>query len=148
MDSKRQQIIDAIDARLKTIKTVNGYETDAGNNVFEWRATPLQDSELPALLFRDTTSPVDDETYSMHLHTLSVEITLVASGATSADIIRKMLADIQKAIGTDATWSGIAADTLLRTVDIGTVEHAEFKYTGGAINIAIQYLTERWNAYQ
>src|SRR3990170_6560821 len=44
-DSKRQQIVSALDTRLKTILTTGGYETNLGNNVKWWRQEPFADTE-------------------------------------------------------------------------------------------------------
>ena len=52
-DTIRESIMSALDARLKTITVLNGYASDAGDNVFDWREDPLQDDELDALEYRD-----------------------------------------------------------------------------------------------
>src|SRR3990170_3357246 len=52
-DSIRQQIMTAIDTRLKLITITNGYETNAGNNVYEFWDIALEDDELPAIIWRD-----------------------------------------------------------------------------------------------
>ena len=54
MSSSRQQIVDALAARLATITKVGGYQTDAGANVFVWRKYQLMPAECPALLLQDT----------------------------------------------------------------------------------------------
>ncbi|HLE18673.1 MAG TPA: hypothetical protein VI728_10365 [Syntrophales bacterium] len=146
-DSKRQQLIDAIDARFKTIKTTNGYETELGNNVFAWRSSPIEAAELPCLLYRDTNETIE-LTIGAHIHTLTIETEIITSGGTAIKDIRKMLADIIKCIGADLTWGGIAEDTLPVAGEDIKIEQQENIITGAKLSFAAQYVTEPFNPYQ
>lgn len=150
MDSKRQLICSAVDARLKTILTSAGYNSDLGKNVFEWRPTPLEINELPAVNWRDISegdSNASAGTIGYHNHTLTFELrVLTAKGKTTAKEIRAILADIIEAISIDQTWGGLA----IRTDPVSNemeVEEAEHIIGGTTVTFIITYQTKKWNPY-
>jgi hypothetical protein len=151
-DSIRQRILTALDTRLKTIRTSAGYETELGLNVYEWRVIDLQEMELPGLIWKDyavgeaePATIMGDE--SLTEQTMDIDINIkVQDGQDTASTIRKAIADVQKAIGTDETWGGLA----LMTSDNGneTERDQEDRITGNVtMRIGITYHTTRWNAY-
>lgn len=144
-DSTRQDIIDAIDTRLKTIKTTAGYKTNAGNNVFDWLDRDLADSELDAIIYRDKSSVMDMSDFDSKISSVIVEIEVkTKSTTTTAAQVRKMIEDVYKAIGTDETWGGLALQTMPKTDDIN-VQQSD-KITGsGTIMIEIQYESTKWS---
>ena len=110
LTSVRQSIVNAVETRLKTIKTANGYETDIGSNINVWQVVDFQETELPAIDIRDTAESVEVRGGN-HVCTLTVEIEAKVSGATSGVVMRDILADIIKAVGTDSTFSGLVQDS-------------------------------------
>ncbi len=149
-DSIRQLIINAIDSRLKLITIANGYETNIGGKVFEWRAVPVEEIDLPCIIYRDLSSVNSVLTIGIggyHESNLNIEVEVIcAAGSVTPSTIRKMLADVIKAIGVDATWSGLASSTD-PVSDAITIEQNE-KIIGGAnITFTITYRTKRWDAY-
>lgn len=143
-DSTRQDIIDAIDTRLKTIKTTAGYKTNAGTNVFDWLDRDLADSELDAIIYRDRNNVMDMADFDSKMNTVVVEIVVkTKSTTTTAAQVRKMIEDVYKAIGTDETWGGLALQTIPRTDEIDV--QLSDKITGsGTITIEIQYESTKW----
>jgi len=146
MKTKRQQIVEALDNLLKTILTTNGYETNLGRNVFEWRATPLIENEMPGVVWRDTADTVD-LTIGQHQHNLTFEILLFAQGQTAPSTIRKMMADVVKAIGSDLTLGGLVEDIKPQSENMGT-EQAEKFNAVAVISFIVIYTTEPFNPYQ
>jgi len=146
-DSIRQQIIDAVDTRLKTILVSNGYETDVGKYVDEWRAYPQELAKLPALVYRDSNA-TSESTFGTHVHDLRVEIEVTASGATAPKTIRKMAADVTKAVATDLTWGGLAEDTRIEAQpqDI-QIEQESKRIASTLLAFNVVYRTERFNPY-
>lgn len=108
---KHQSIIDAFKVKMQLIKTLGGYYTNAGNNVWCWRDTPLQDTETPGIVYRDGVDSPYEEFIKISgdiiYHKLPVEIDLVCNDAATA---RKLIADCQKAINTDRTLAGLTFD--------------------------------------
>lgn len=144
-DSIRQDIIDALDTRLKAIKVSGGYKTNAGLHVFDWLDRDLADSELDAIVYRDRTSNLQMESFSAVVNMVRLEIeakTKQASG--TARRLREIIEDIYKAIGTDETFGGLAHETLPAGEEIDIQQ--QDKIMGSAIiNIEIAYITQKWS---
>jgi hypothetical protein len=145
-DTVRQDIIDAVDARLKAILVSNGYETDVGSNVFDWHAEPLEEDDLPALIYRDTSVETTVDTIASFSHRMILSIMAAVTSSTPMTTIRKIIADIDKAIGVDHTFGGLALMTE-RISDESGIEINERKYAGCQIVYAITFRTSGWNDY-
>ena len=122
MADKRDQIMSAVVAGMKNILDENGYNSDLGANVFEWRPkiidpsgsgyVPTEQDELPALHVRD---PLDKavtiEQDGSEDHDLTLELEIAHEGGATGAAMRGQIADVRKAIGVDVTWGGLASDT-------------------------------------
>ena len=141
--TKRQEIVDAIKARLATIRTGNGYGTDLGLHVFEWKVTAFGDGELPGVAFRDTEQTVVELTGGYRNVSLTVEFILgAASGAATASIVRQAIADLVRCVDTDPTWGGLAWDTAIQSDEM-FMDH-DGKLTGLAkVTVAVKYQVQR-----
>ncbi len=129
MADKRQQIVDAIRWRLAGILVANGYNTDVGRHVFEWKVTAFADSDLPGVAFRDIDPKVRELTGGMQDVSLPVDFIIgAASGASTMQIVRAAIEDVLSAINSDFTWGGLAWDTAIDTIE-AFAEH-EGKLTG------------------
>ena len=80
--SIRQSIVESIIARLQTITVANGYETNLGSNVFDWKLSAVQEGSLPCVALRDTNETIERRGGN-HLHTLSNELEAKADGSDS-----------------------------------------------------------------
>lgn len=142
MANTRQSIVDALDTRLKTITTTNGYS--ANLNVYEWLVTPLEETDLPAVIFRDLEDDIDtDEIGTRRDHTLTIEMDVAASSSSSPDTVRELCRDILTAIGTDKTFGGLVYDVDPTTVSLD-VNEADQRLSGGQIVIEVRYKTTLW----
>ncbi len=143
MADKRQAIVDAVRTRLATILATNGYNTDIGRHVFEWKVTAFADSDLPAVAFRDTDPEIRELTGGMQDVSLPVEFIIgAASGATTMQVVRAAIEDVLSAINSDFTWGGLAWDTAIDTIE-AFAEH-EGKLTGLAkIGTTVKYEQQR-----
>lgn len=150
--SLRQKIVEAVTARLQTITTANGYQTNLGSKVFVWRLTPFQDSETPALNLFDRIDTIQKQTAGIWHHSLAFEIHIVTSAGTAPlETIRdQLIADVQKAIGVDRYWtvSGtrLAHDTDITSVEIGAA-HGEKLEAQAKVLLSIEYRTKSFNCY-
>jgi hypothetical protein len=140
----RQQITTKLETALKGIQVSGGYETNLGNNVYEWQEYPMDTGFFPACTFRDTVVPQKKAT-GLWDNLLGVEIVLY--GNTPA-AVRKMVADVIKAIGTQQPkWGGLAYKTDLVDEDTGS-EHKDRRIFISKLVINIHFLTAYWSAYQ
>lgn len=141
--TRRQEIVNAIRARLATIRTGDGYGTDLGSHVFEWKVTAFADTELPGICFRDTEQTVAELTGGFRNVSLTVEFILgAASGVTTASIVRQGIGDVVKAIDSDPTWGGLSWDTAIQSDEM-FMDH-DGKLTGLAkVTAVVKYQTMR-----
>ena len=138
----------AIDTRLKLITIANGYETNAGNNVYEFWDVALEDDELPAIIWRDGAEDSELVVNTTQGRTLTVELILQALGVTAPAILRKLIADVEKAIAVDNTWGGIAIFTSVMTiVDTFDVEHKDRRIGACRARFTVLYRTGYLNSY-
>jgi hypothetical protein len=143
MSSRRQQLIDAIKIRFAAITTANGYETNLGNSLDEWRTEAFEPSELPGINLRDESEPVTyaNKNSGSVLRKLNVVADLVFQETDlSATLARSGLADVEAAIAVDPTWGGLAKLTIQDESRLMTDERG--RWLGGArIAFTIEYFT-------
>ena len=151
----RQLLLDAVKARLATIRTAAGYYTDIGATVSEWRVTAFDEGELNAVTVRDPEDlPIAGTIQGMnavmdrHL-TVVIGLPFWGGSAEAAAVVRKAVADVYKAIGASdgiypgEQWGGLA----MQTEDLGNtlvVRQEDQKVVGVDITIRIQYRTTKW----
>ena len=143
MISARQNIVDAVAARLALISTANGYDSNIGGKVFVWRKTPVTLQETPCICIFDTTADSSVLAYPKRDHRLTIAIECLVSDRTTASQARAMANDIYKAIGVDETFSGLALKSDLNGHEI---EIAPAGDTTGAVKIMLEvtYRTDLW----
>ncbi|MFU8883104.1 MAG: hypothetical protein ACNA7Q_12115 [Rhodobacterales bacterium] len=154
--SNRQQIIDALVTRLKTIVagdviTLDNdeeytYATSAGSAVEEWRTTPLEQKEPFALVVYDQEArkTIDDDTsIGYQRHALQIDIVVVTQQATPLAMARAMMADVSACIGIDPTFGGLAAWTQIISDSLDMDAKARV-YAGARVSIEITYDTPLW----
>jgi hypothetical protein len=142
-NSIRQRIIDAADTQFKTILIAGGYKMNLGSNVFAWRSTPIQKSELPALVYRDRIQTKSEEIWGYYLNEMQLEIEIYAESPAQ---IRECLADIEKSIYTDTTWGNLALISTLLTDEV-QIEQKEDIFVATQIILIVQYLTIMGDPY-
>ncbi len=137
MSNKRQQIVDALEIRMSAIDDIK--------RVAVWRASDLAPSELPAILIRDTLDIMSSDGIGAGRldHELSVEVTAMYAGNTSATGTREIVSAIVEAIGTDPTFGGVAFDTILTSADIEIEDSAQL-IAAANISIIIRYRSDLW----
>lgn len=141
MSIKRQDIITALKAKLATILVANSYHTDIGAHVYEHKTGNWMANEIPGINVRDVKDLIGIHQTVDHLHHLKIELEIVvANGTSSATEMRKMIADVYKALGTDRSLGGTADDLELGE-DGGDelIIQEEDQSIGGAI-IRLEYL--------
>lgn len=144
----RQQLIEAVEARMKGILTANGYNKDLGLSV---RVSPTEQAEDPQTdgkfftldLFFPTSGSDISEVTKRWDHALDVDIDVYGFGPITEQDISNMLADVFSAIGQDPGWGGLAIKTLPPQVNPELERRARLL---GCANIAfkIEYMTPAW----
>ncbi len=130
--SMQQDIIDQVKTDLEAIGPYN---------VFEWRTTPINNSELPAIIVRDPFDSID-ETSDDGDHVLTIELIILLSGNTSPADLRTAIEAVLTAFSNIETLSGV-----IGAVYIGgekDSEQAKKKFMAAYLTCEVYYLTERW----
>lgn len=109
--ARRDGIVAAIVTRLKGILVSSGYQTDAGRNVFLWRATPLGANEVPGIILREPDRRVTYE-YSDTVRDYEMSVEVVGVGSPgNPDDLGTVGDDIYKALlEGDRTFGGLVND--------------------------------------
>jgi hypothetical protein len=149
--SARETILGKVKTRMQTILTTNGYQTNAGSKVFVWKTDKFHEEEMPGINITDpylVALPESTEgNYNKQTFELAVEIEgRCASGSTSIATARKLIADINKAVGTDLTWDGNAIHTVKsegRNDELDVDETGMF-LGGVLVRISILFRTTAW----
>ena len=118
MADNRDAIIDAIVARMETIRTANGFQTDAGERVSRWRSTDPGESACPAIDVRDPDrKPKGVYSQNLRDYELAVEIAAFSAGGEDTDgELNRILEDILKAVlEGDLTWGALAINTVFES---------------------------------
>ena len=148
-DTRRQQIIDAIDTQLKTIKK-NTYNTDLGNKI-KWQKdtskNPIQEGESQVLVVEISDGEMEFTAAQAEMHTLI--LIMKCSAHWDLDIQDKMRADVVKAMNNsgDWTWGALADHTVHTGSNLFDEEHGEYKYLGVELEYTIEYQTAVGDPY-
>ena len=116
------------------------YLTDAGDNVYVQRATPLDGSSVPAIVIYDSES-VDADTFGEELHLLTLELELVASGDTADQMVRQVETDVINVVQLDPTWGGLADDTVITRNDEIQMMAVDKIMSAMALTLTVEYTT-------
>jgi hypothetical protein len=156
--SIRQQILDKVGDRLKTINGMNGYKTNFRENVYEYAPQGVDAEAIPCIVYRDAlcdtsnyntnnTVPID-----IHQHRMIIEVEAKLSGDAAMPDARQSIADIWKAVGVESggaapgNWGGFA----LRTDPIGdaiATNIQDQQYVSIIVKFLIIFRTAAWDAY-
>jgi len=144
--ASRQGIITGLKSVLSNISIVNGYNTDIGSNVDEWRLTPYSESDLPVIEIRDESCSITDGRNNVdNYKTLSVTISCYDSvTATGATEMRLYIKDVLSAIGKDPQLSGNALDIDVDSTSIEGSQDSDIIFSA-VVNLSVGYITNKWS---
>ena len=142
--SIRQLIMTALENQLKRISVLNGYHTDLGVHVFEWRDTPLNTTEMPGVVYRDQVD-IKSMTFGQEEHQL--QISLDVSANTTPAGMRLLIADIIKCLGANRTLGGLAEDILPVSDQAIQGERKDLHFFGIVLKFIIQFVTANFDPY-
>lgn len=146
----REHVISLINTLLKTIKTANGYNLNLGNNIFWWRDTPLQISELPGIRCKDTVETTV-RAIGQHEHILAIEAIISLESSDTGATARQAIADVVNALGTNVSpnicLNGYAQDINPPDSEVFEVVHEGVKGYGVAMKFGVEYVTAPFDPY-
>lgn len=151
MSSQRQQIVDAVEAKLQLIAPGQQFELPDGpyicrntiKTVVSWRKTAFSKAEVPAINFHDGDARTTTGPSTKHEHALNFELEIHTAGATSASAVRSIMADVVAAIGSDPRWGGLAYWTTLDGENV-SVDQAGEVVSAAQVRFTITYRTPLW----
>ena len=143
--SIRQQIVDAIKARLGDISIANGYSFDMTTaKVTEWRDTPIQeDVDTHGVDIRDIqasrTSQDDDEQQWQ----LVTELEFFEIGDASPSLVRQRVQDITTALST-LDEEDFVQGAYLEDVEIDVARLKKRRTSAVLITVVVHYYADEW----
>lgn len=142
--SARQQIVEALLVLLKTIRQSNDYETNL--DITEWRPTDWQVSELPGCDIRDPDENIEVKG-QYHYKTISIEAEVKVQDTSAPEVVRNVIADIEKALGTDPTLGGLAYSITPVENESIDFDKKDKSFGGALIKFQISYRTKAFKPY-
>ncbi|MFH2073973.1 MAG: hypothetical protein ABIJ57_01310 [Pseudomonadota bacterium] len=140
----------ALDTLLKTILVANGYNLNSGSNVFWWRDSPLQISELPGILCMDTVDTTV-RAIGQHEHALTIELIISLESSDTGATARQAIADVIKALGTNVSpnvcLGGYAEDINPPDSELFEVSHEGIRGYGVMMTFQIIFATSPFDPY-
>lgn len=141
--SVRKNIIDALETGFKTILISNGYRTDIGSTVYQWKTTAINQDETQSLILKDTNNGIVESNHINHEHLLNVEIGVFYSGTDPVSNVRDAMLDVYEWIGRDENmYLGGNSYQIEYKGDQMESEHPEQVTADGLINIEVSYITQ------
>lgn len=141
----RQKFVDAAIARMQLILVANGYQTDLGQNVADWR-TNWEQEELPGVGVFDLTNEAEKDHFGAKRQTNKLRMQFRIFGAKDPAEFRVMIADVIKAIKVDPRWGGLAVESHPGN-DGFILPNESFEVAGAAIEIMIEFLSNTFDPY-
>lgn len=143
--TKRGEIVEAVKNQLKNIMIANGYNTDIGQNIQEWRVSPVEALVLPAVILEDHEEIFNDEEAIIgdKYRELTISIKILAEIQNSIEDLRLMAADVFKALGEDETLGDKVNRLDVKSVQID-VEQGKERLAMANINVIAEYDSQRW----
>ena len=156
-DSLHQQLLNAIEARLKTIRagqtvTVNGesyvYKTDVGRHVFVRLKRQLNPAiDFPCVDIIDDIDRIeyDGAPFGWQNNYLKITADCFTTGKAADLDGRKAYADIAACVGSDFRWGGLARHSSMAAnpEDIA-VEVAGNIICGTRVSFVVMYRSKQW----
>lgn len=145
--SRWQELSAVILDRFQGIRVADGYQTNLGMSVHEWRTAAVDpENETDVLNVRQSDEVIQDTIGEDH-HRLRVRCELIVVGEDAPTRIKAARADVLKAISTDLTWGGLAEHTSPGETSELQLDHASRKVIGLVVEFIVHYVTAPWSAY-
>lgn len=137
---RRQDLVTALVGELQNITVENGFSTDAGANVSEWRTTSLESGELPAIIVRDVADEAADDQQTIK-HLLKFEIEVYVGGSNVAENMRIVSSDVLTAFG---LFEAAVSQPCRYLGSESMIEAKETTSGGVRLEFEVAYQSQRW----
>lgn len=137
--SRRQQIIEALNSILSTIVSLGG-------NVFEWKGSDFQESDLPGIDIRDVSEEVEIKG-QRHFNKVTIELEGKVSASTSTQQARDVMADIIAKMGEKFNINNLAHKITPLDNELLDFEKGNKKFGTILIRFEIEYSTKAFQPY-
>jgi len=133
----RQNILTAYNNRLLTILTTGGYNTNLGQQIHYDLATPLNESQTPALRYKIKDDIVDYR-YGAEVHRLVIDNEISAVGSSADTTVESCIGDFMAALAADGTLGGVCQDISNFVVNEAIIDHQ------GTFSVQVPVTVEIW----
>lgn len=137
--SRRQQIVEALKSILETIASLS-------SNIFEWKDSNFQESDLPGIDIRDISEDVEVKG-GRHFYTLTIEIEAKVSASTSTAQARTVMADIITKMGEKFNVNNLAHKITPVDNELLDFETGNKKFGTISLRFEIEYATKAFQPY-
>lgn len=144
MSTKRELIVEQVKSRFSGIRTTNGYRTNVGQNVFNWKTQPWDETELPGCNIRDLREDQELQVNTKHHRTLQLSVDIAVAGTNAATDIRNAIGDVEQCIGLDRRFGTLVFNTNLRSDQMDVLQD-DFILGVAEVTFDIQYRTDQFN---
>lgn len=154
-DSKRQRIIDAVKARMQTVLIANGYATDIGQKVFDWRVDfqgEEADADLPCISVCDMVAeaaPRNGPDPQSTTWLMPIQLRVYAKRGDTPSVMRSYLKDLQRAVRQDDRWKSASVGLAMNTYPLREgplIPDDSFEIVGGILEIELQVYNKKFDA--
>lgn len=152
-DSKRQKIVAKAIEMMQNISIANDYRTDLGTTVEDWRVN-WQEDDLPALSVCDTVAEEtlvgDQPTAEKEIQRMNLQFRIFTAEDERAENLRKMIADVKKALKKNLRFSDGTKNLALWTKPLRSgivVPTDSFEIGGALVEVEIAFMTDSFDEY-
>jgi len=142
--TKRGEIVAEIKNLLKNISQSNGYNTDIGQNIQEWRVSAVETILLPVVIIEDKEEIFSEENSIIGKkdRILNISIKILADVDNIEDL-RAMVEDVFVCLGANENLSGKVQDMDVNSVEIDVEQNKE-RLAMASISLSVKFMSERW----
>ncbi len=145
-DSRRQRIVEQIKTFLEGITVANGFKTNVGSNVFEWKGSNFTEADLPGIDLRDVGEDVEVQG-GRHFYKLNIEVEAKVSASTSTESARDVIADVITKMGQNFNVNNLAHKITPVDNELLDFEQGNKKFGTILLRFEVEYATKAFQPY-
>lgn len=147
----KQKITKLLFSKLKQIRVENGYQTNLGSNVEQWRIGDFDPAKLPSATLNSVNSQWSSQVSSRHQWSVDYEIEALARAESDpASVLDNLEADLMVALGSEPRLESqnIAPNSRFQITDCEhQVKMADKRIVGIRLRLTASFSTKLWDPY-